>query len=50
MERSGLVLESVPAIIFWAIATYVAVMITSVLITLAAKTALGGKSRYFLGA
>ena len=50
MERTGLVLESVPLIIFWAIATYVAVIVTSVLITFAAKTALGRKSRFFLGA
>ncbi len=50
MERTGLVLESVPVIIFWAIATYIAVIATSVLITFTAKKALGGKSRYFLGA
>jgi len=50
MVRAGLVLENAAVIIFWAIATYVGVIALSVLITVAAKTALRGKSRYFLGA
>lgn len=50
MERTGLVLEKGAVIIFWAIATYIVVIAASVLITFAAKTALRGKSRYFLGA
>ncbi|MGB5166176.1 MAG: acyltransferase [Woeseiaceae bacterium] len=50
MVRAGLVLESGAVIIFWAIAAYIVVIAVSVLITFAAKTALRGRSRYFLGA
>jgi membrane-bound acyltransferase YfiQ involved in biofilm formation len=50
MKRSGLVLDSGAVIIFWAIAVYVGVIAASVLITFIAKTLLGRRSRYFLGA
>jgi membrane-bound acyltransferase YfiQ involved in biofilm formation len=50
LEESGFVLETVPVIVFWAIAMYVAILGTSVLITFIGKTVLGAKSRYFLGA
>ena len=50
MERTGLVLENGALILFWAIVTYVGVIAASILIAFAAKTAFGGRSRYFMGA
>lgn len=49
LVQAGVVLETVPAIVFCAIMAYAAVIIASVVITFAAKTVLGSKSRYFLG-
>jgi len=49
LVRFGIVLETVPAIIFCAIMTYAVVIIASVVITFVAKTVLGRRSRYFFG-
>lgn len=49
LEQVGVVLETIPAIVFWAILTYVAVIVASVGITYAGRKLLGKNSRYFLG-
>lgn len=50
LERAGLALGSATTIMFWAVATYVTVIVVSVLITFIARRILGKHSRYFLGA
>jgi peptidoglycan/LPS O-acetylase OafA/YrhL len=49
LTEAGVILESVPSIVFMAVVFYLAVILVFVLITFIGKKILGGTSRYFLG-